>query len=190
MGERAKMEIGLVGRPRPETIFTPPSAADWHTWQRKLQTFGDPVFASGEACTRMNDKRIPEFAIVGHPNEGKSSVVSTLAEDDSVRVTPTPRRDDRMPDLSRDHRRQRVDPVHRYARISESQGYFTVDAGVYRPGRDDCPGVSGRTPGKIRIFVMTANCSNRSPKARALSTWWTVRVPCARWIVRKWKFCA
>lgn len=38
----------------------------------------------------MNDKRIPEFAIVGHPNEGKSSVVSTLAEDDSVRVTPTP----------------------------------------------------------------------------------------------------
>ncbi len=38
----------------------------------------------------MNRKSIPEFAIVGHPNEGKSSVVSTLAEDDSVRVTPTP----------------------------------------------------------------------------------------------------
>ena len=33
---------------------------------------------------------IPEFAIVGHPNEGKSSVLSTLAEDDSVRVSPTP----------------------------------------------------------------------------------------------------
>jgi ribosome biogenesis GTPase A len=33
---------------------------------------------------------IPEFAIVGHPNEGKSAVVSTLAEDDSVRVTPYP----------------------------------------------------------------------------------------------------
>jgi hypothetical protein len=30
------------------------------------------------------------FAIVGHPNEGKSSVVSTLAEDDSVRITPVP----------------------------------------------------------------------------------------------------
>lgn len=38
----------------------------------------------------MNRKNIPEFAIVGHPNEGKSSVVSTLAEDDTVRVTPTP----------------------------------------------------------------------------------------------------
>lgn len=34
---------------------------------------------------------IPEFAIVGHPNEGKSAVVSTLAEDDTVRVTPYPR---------------------------------------------------------------------------------------------------
>jgi len=34
--------------------------------------------------------RIPEFAIVGHPNEGKSAVVSTLAEDDTVRVTPYP----------------------------------------------------------------------------------------------------
>lgn len=33
---------------------------------------------------------IPEFAILGHPNEGKSSVLSTLAEDDSVRVSPIP----------------------------------------------------------------------------------------------------
>lgn len=33
---------------------------------------------------------IPAFAIVGHPNEGKSSVVSTLAEDDSVVISPFP----------------------------------------------------------------------------------------------------
>lgn len=38
----------------------------------------------------MNRPEIPEFAVVGHPNEGKSSVVSTLAEDDSVRVSPFP----------------------------------------------------------------------------------------------------
>jgi len=31
-----------------------------------------------------------EFAIIGHPNEGKSSVLSTLAEDDSVRVSAIP----------------------------------------------------------------------------------------------------
>ncbi len=36
------------------------------------------------------NNRIPEFAVVGHPNEGKSSVLSTLAEDDSVRVSPMP----------------------------------------------------------------------------------------------------
>jgi hypothetical protein len=33
---------------------------------------------------------LPEIAIVGHPNEGKSSVLSTLAEDDSVRISPYP----------------------------------------------------------------------------------------------------
>ncbi|MFC1533165.1 GTPase/DUF3482 domain-containing protein [Thermodesulfobacteriota bacterium] len=38
----------------------------------------------------MTEDRIPEFAIVGHPNEGKSSVVSTLSEDDSVRISSRP----------------------------------------------------------------------------------------------------
>lgn len=38
----------------------------------------------------MSPDIIPEFAIVGHPNEGKSSVLSTLAEDDSVRISATP----------------------------------------------------------------------------------------------------
>lgn len=33
---------------------------------------------------------VPKFAVVGHPNEGKSSVLSTLAEDDSVRISPVP----------------------------------------------------------------------------------------------------
>lgn len=38
----------------------------------------------------MEKSAIPTFAILGHPNEGKSSVVSTLAEDDSVRISPVP----------------------------------------------------------------------------------------------------
>ncbi|GAB6094860.1 hypothetical protein JCM14469_11120 [Desulfatiferula olefinivorans] len=33
---------------------------------------------------------IPEFAVLGHPNEGKSSLVSTLTEDDSVRISAFP----------------------------------------------------------------------------------------------------
>lgn len=32
----------------------------------------------------------PVFAVVGHPNKGKSSIVSTLAQDDSVRIAPEP----------------------------------------------------------------------------------------------------
>ena len=34
--------------------------------------------------------QIPEFAVLGHPNEGKSSVVSTLTEDDQIRVSQVP----------------------------------------------------------------------------------------------------
>jgi predicted GTPase len=33
---------------------------------------------------------IPVFAIVGHPNKGKSSIVSTLSEDESVAISPIP----------------------------------------------------------------------------------------------------
>jgi Domain of unknown function (DUF3482)/50S ribosome-binding GTPase len=33
---------------------------------------------------------VPTFAVVGHPNKGKSSIVATLAEDDSVRIAPEP----------------------------------------------------------------------------------------------------
>ncbi len=32
----------------------------------------------------------PRFAVVGHPNKGKSSIVSTLAFDDSVQISDTP----------------------------------------------------------------------------------------------------
>lgn len=33
---------------------------------------------------------VPCFAVIGHPNEGKSSVVSTLAENDRIRISPVP----------------------------------------------------------------------------------------------------
>ncbi|MBU0970366.1 MAG: DUF3482 domain-containing protein [Proteobacteria bacterium] len=38
----------------------------------------------------MKNSSIPEFAVLGHPNEGKSSVVSTLTEDDRIRISPFP----------------------------------------------------------------------------------------------------
>ena len=33
---------------------------------------------------------VPRFAVVGHPNKGKSSIVATLAEDDQVEISPLP----------------------------------------------------------------------------------------------------
>ena len=33
---------------------------------------------------------VPRFAVVGHPNKGKSSIVATLAEDDTVKISPEP----------------------------------------------------------------------------------------------------
>lgn len=35
-------------------------------------------------------KTVPVFAIIGHPNEGKSSIVATLAQNDSVAISPMP----------------------------------------------------------------------------------------------------
>ncbi|MEO0588822.1 MAG: GTPase/DUF3482 domain-containing protein, partial [Planctomycetota bacterium] len=38
----------------------------------------------------VSDAAVPSFAVVGHPNKGKSSIVSTLAEDAAVRVAAEP----------------------------------------------------------------------------------------------------
>ena len=38
----------------------------------------------------MTEAVQPILAVVGHPNKGKSSLVATLAEDDSVGISPTP----------------------------------------------------------------------------------------------------
>lgn len=35
-------------------------------------------------------KQTPKFAIVGHPNEGKSSIVATLSQDDSIAISSMP----------------------------------------------------------------------------------------------------
>lgn len=36
------------------------------------------------------DSDVPVFAVVGHPNKGKSSIVATLAEDAGVKIAPRP----------------------------------------------------------------------------------------------------
>ncbi|PZN31590.1 MAG: hypothetical protein DIU71_09565, partial [Proteobacteria bacterium] len=50
--------------------------------------------AHGRSRPVSGDRRLtqphPTFAIVGHPNKGKSSIVATLAEDESVAISPDP----------------------------------------------------------------------------------------------------
>jgi ribosome biogenesis GTPase A len=36
------------------------------------------------------EQTYPKFAVVGHPNKGKSSIVSALAMDDSVAISDIP----------------------------------------------------------------------------------------------------
>ncbi len=38
----------------------------------------------------LNPPKYPKFAVVGHPNKGKSSIVASLAMDDSVQISDTP----------------------------------------------------------------------------------------------------
>ena len=39
---------------------------------------------------KNNTVAVPSFAVVGHPNKGKSSIVATLAEDDDIAVSAVP----------------------------------------------------------------------------------------------------
>ncbi len=50
----------------------------------------DNIHSDSIPLDNVSLDNIPSFAIIGHPNEGKSSVVSTLTEDDTVRIGPIP----------------------------------------------------------------------------------------------------
>ncbi|XOV88938.1 MAG: DUF3482 domain-containing protein [Pseudomonadota bacterium] len=68
----------------------------------------------------MTDQ-IPTFAVVGHPNKGKSSIVATLAEDDRVDISP-------LPGTTRTAQRHVL-------RIDDEALYVLVDTpGFQRPG--------------------------------------------------------
>lgn len=42
VGERTGIAVGLVGKPRPDTIFTPVNDTDWTVWRQKTSGLGDP----------------------------------------------------------------------------------------------------------------------------------------------------
>ncbi len=42
IGVKSRIEIGLIGKPGNETIFTPVNQNDWTIWNRKIKALGDP----------------------------------------------------------------------------------------------------------------------------------------------------
>ena len=72
---------------------------------------------------------VPRFAVVGRVNKGKSSIVSTLAEDDSVRIDARPGTTTEVREF----------PV----RVDGRTLFVLVDT----PGFEDAPGLATRTRG-------------------------------------------
>lgn len=42
VGDRVRIDLGLIGRPDPSTIFTPPDPVDREVWRKKAMVLGDP----------------------------------------------------------------------------------------------------------------------------------------------------
>jgi hypothetical protein len=42
MGEKAKIILGLTGKPGTHTFFTPVKARDWNVWKKNMDIMGDP----------------------------------------------------------------------------------------------------------------------------------------------------
>jgi hypothetical protein len=42
LGENSRIEVGLIGKPGPDTIFTPVKQEDWDIWNKKIKIMGDP----------------------------------------------------------------------------------------------------------------------------------------------------
>jgi len=42
LGDRTPILVGLIGKPKPETIFTRVTPINWQTWKERLTTLGDP----------------------------------------------------------------------------------------------------------------------------------------------------
>ena len=78
----------LNGRTKPDEAFAPVKGHGSPDLDPGDENIGRPLSGNCRGAYFMSE--MLRFAVVGHPNEGKSSVVSTLAEDDTVPVSAIP----------------------------------------------------------------------------------------------------
>jgi hypothetical protein len=103
---------------------------------------------------------IPRFAVVGRVNKGKSSIVATLAEDDSVRIEATP---------------GTTTETREYPVVVDGRVLFAL---VDTPGFEDAPRVLGwlraregsaaERPARVREFVAAHAATGEFPEERRL----------------------
>lgn len=98
---------------------------------------------------------IPTFAVVGHPNKGKSSIVSTIAQNDSVAISP-------QSGTTRE--------VHRYDIVIGNARYTLLDTpGFQRPARalawlqQHAPSADRRRD-TVQKFINDAECRRQFPE--------------------------
>ena len=125
----------------------------------------------------LPESAAPRLAVVGHPNKGKSSLVATLAEDDSVGISPTPGTT----------LRARAYPM----RVDGKLLYTLVDTPAQRLRIDLGWSPSSGVPRVMRSSSRTsASSCGRSSRARGFSMWSTAACPTGPSTRRRWRSCA
>ncbi len=102
---------------------------------------------------------IPQFAVVGHPNKGKSSIVSTIAQNDSVAISM---------------RSGTTQQVERYEVAIDDKRYCLIDTpGFQRPSRalawlqQHAPTAEKRQDA-VRQFIASPDCRKEFPEEAML----------------------
>ena len=110
----------------------------------------------------MNDARVPHLCVVGHPNKGKSSIVSTLTENDSVEVGP---------ESGTTHRASTFDFVldgKRLLSLTDTPGFQRARQVLEWLERDKV--LPAERPARVRAFLQQPEHQQRFPDEVALLT--------------------
>ena len=133
------------------------------------------------------DHEVPVFAVLGHPNEGKSSVVSTLIEDDQIPISQVPGETSRSRSYT-----VKIDgrPIIRFVDTPGFQVPRQTLAWLREHPGPDC---LDRFISDHRTDPFFSDeCELLSPvaKGRASSMWWTGPGRCGRMTWPRWRSCA
>ena len=184
--------VGLMGKPSGHPLGDPPH---WH----RVYGVGSqgaepgrfrhgPVFVPA-ACVMTTAPTIPTFVVVGQPNEGKTTVMATLTENDAAQISPIPG--------TTTHRQ-------RYAVLVNGQEVlvfwdtpgFENSAGAldwFKKNEDVAANMAQKFLAAFeRSGEFVEECEILKPIAEGAAVIYVVdsRARCGRWTASKWRSCA